>query len=86
MEEGVIFYRQVAGKPPAAPSGPHDCEDVHVRARPIRLSTSDCKVTQPLSILPQSTDQCPTTLVIMATKTTRMTATKITLATMQGGR
>ena len=55
-----FYYRQVKGKPPAAPSGPHDCEDVHVRPRPIRLSTAECAVTQPLSILPRSTDQqCP---------------------------
>jgi len=49
----------VKGKPPAAPSGPHDCEDVHVRARPIRLSTAERAVTQPLSVLSQSTVQCP---------------------------
>jgi len=55
-----FYYRQVKGKPPASPSGPHDCEDVHVRARPIRLSTAERAVTQPLSVLPQSTDQqCP---------------------------
>ena len=38
-----FFYKQVAGKPPAAPSGPvlQDCEDVHVRARLIRLSTAE---------------------------------------------
>ena len=30
-DSGVIFYRHVAGKPPAAPSGPHDCEDVLLR-------------------------------------------------------
>ena len=50
------FYRQVDGKPPAAPSGPHNCKDVHVRARPIRLSTAERDVTRPLSIMPQSTD------------------------------
>ena len=54
-----FYYRQVKGKPPAAPSGPHDCEDVHVRARPIRLSTAERAVTQPLSVLSQSTVQCP---------------------------
>jgi hypothetical protein len=54
-----LYYRQVAGKPPAAPSGPHDCVDINVRARPIRLSTAEPEVTQPLSILPQSTDQRP---------------------------
>lgn len=34
-----FYYRQVAGKLPASPSGPHDCEDVHIRVGPIRLST-----------------------------------------------
>jgi hypothetical protein len=55
------FYRQVAGKPPAAPSGPHDCKDVHVRDRPIRLSTAEREVTQSLTItnMPQSTDHRP---------------------------
>jgi hypothetical protein len=55
------FYRQVAGKPPAAPSGPHDCKDVHVRARPIRLSTAEHEVTQSLTTTAklQSTDQRP---------------------------
>jgi hypothetical protein len=55
----TFFNRQVAGKPPAAPSGPHDCKDVHVRAGPIRLSTAEREVTLPLSILLQSTDQRP---------------------------
>jgi hypothetical protein len=44
----------VNGKPPAAPSGPHDCKDKHVRPRPIRLSTAERDVTPPLSIAPQS--------------------------------
>ena len=57
--EVSFYYRQVAGKPPTAPLGPHDCEDVHVRARPIRLSTAEREVTRPLSIMPQSTDQRP---------------------------
>ena len=56
------FYRQVAGKPPAAPKRPHDCKDVHVRDWPIRLSTAECEVTRPLSIMPQSTDHCPSNL------------------------
>jgi hypothetical protein len=36
-----FFYRQVAGKPLAAPSGPNDYKDVHVRVWPMRLSTVD---------------------------------------------
>jgi hypothetical protein len=36
-----FYYRQVAGKPPAASLGPFDCEDVHVRVMPIRLSTAE---------------------------------------------
>ena len=46
-----FYYRQVAGKPPTAPSGPHDCEDVHVMVRPIRydasLSGSLCNTHNP---------------------------------------
>ena len=44
-----FYYRQVAGNPPAAPLGPHDCEDVHVRIRPIRLSTAEREESLPLS-------------------------------------
>jgi hypothetical protein len=55
-----FYYRQVKEKSPATPLGPHDCEDLHVRARSVRLSTSEHEVTQALSILrPQSTDQRP---------------------------
>ncbi len=54
-----FYYRHVAGKPPASLLGPHDCVDVHGRASLIRLSTAKRKMTQPLSILPQSTDQRP---------------------------
>ncbi len=52
------------GKPPAASSGLHDCdcEDVHVRARPIRLSTAERKETQPSSTLLESTAQHPDNL------------------------
>ena len=55
------FYRQVAGKPPAAPSGPHDCNDEHVRPRPLSLSTAEHEMTPPLrivqqSVMPQSTN------------------------------
>ena len=39
--KAFFYYRQVAGKPPASPSGPHDCEDVHIRVRPIRLSMAE---------------------------------------------
>ena len=45
-----FYYRQVAGKPPAAPFGPHDCKDVHVRDIPIRPSTAEREVTQSLTI------------------------------------
>ena len=82
-----FFYRQMAGKLPAAPSGPHDCEDVHVRARPIRLSTAYCEVIRPLSILPQSIDQhlnnnCSDHGMTL----TQMMAMKIMLAAMEGGK
>ncbi len=30
-----FYYRHVTGKPPASPSGPHDCKDVHIRVRPL---------------------------------------------------
>ncbi len=50
-----FYYWQVSGKPPAAPSGPHDCEDVHVRVRPIRLSTAKREKLLPLPNLIQST-------------------------------
>ncbi len=59
--------------------------DVHVRAMPSRLSTAELEVTQPLSILPPQLINVATTAAIMATKTTQMTATKITLAAMVGG-
>jgi len=50
----VFFYcRQVAGKPPASPSGPHDCEDVHIRVGPIRLSTAEREESLPLHDLQQ---------------------------------
>ncbi len=49
------FYRQVAGKPPSAPSGPHHWKDKHVEAMPIRLSTAEEReMTQSLRIVPQS--------------------------------
>jgi len=49
------FYRQVAGKPPSAPSGPHHCKDKHVEAMPISLSTAEEReMTQSLRIVPQS--------------------------------
>jgi hypothetical protein len=36
-----FYYRHVAGKPQASHLRPHDCKDVHVRVRPIRLSTAE---------------------------------------------
>jgi hypothetical protein len=56
-KQGKVFfyYWQVSGKPLAAPSGPHDCEDVHVRVRPIRLSTTKQEDSLPLPNLLQST-------------------------------
>ena len=43
-----FYYRQVAGKLPASPSGPHDCKDVHIRVGPIRLSTAEREESLPL--------------------------------------
>ena len=48
-----FYYRQVAGKPPASPLGPHDCKDVHVRVRPIRLSTVEQEELLPVQDLQQ---------------------------------
>ena len=48
-----FYYRQVAGKPPASPSGPHDCKDVHIRAGPMRLSTAEQEELLPLHDLQQ---------------------------------
>ncbi len=43
-----FYYWQVSGKPPAAPSGLHDCEDVHVGVRLIRLLTAEREDLLPL--------------------------------------
>jgi hypothetical protein len=39
-EEGVILLSAGCWKAPTVPSGPHDCEDVHVMVRPIRYDSS----------------------------------------------
>jgi hypothetical protein len=75
----------VKGKPPAAPSGPHDCEDVHVRARPIRLSTAECKEAQPLSTLLESTAQRPDNHRAHDNKDNQIVAMKTTLLAKGGG-
>ena len=54
-----FYYRQVAVKLPAAPKRPHDCNEVHVMARLIEVSTAEREVVQPLLIILQSTDHCP---------------------------
>jgi hypothetical protein len=43
----------VKGKPSASPSGPHDCKDVHVRVRLIRLSMAEREESLPLHDLQQ---------------------------------
>ena len=53
-----FYYWQVAEKPPAAPSGPHDCEEVHGRVRLIRQSMAEREESLPLSNLIQSTPCC----------------------------
>ena len=58
----LFYYRQVLGKPPTLPKKLHDCKDVHVIARPIRVSMAEREVVQPLLIILQSTDHCPNNL------------------------
>jgi hypothetical protein len=53
-----FYYRQVAGKPPAAPLDSRDCEAVHVRVRPVRLLTAEREESLPLLKLLQSTAHC----------------------------
>ena len=49
----AFYHWQVRGKPPSAPLGPYDCEDVHVWARPIRPLMAEQEESLPLHNLLQ---------------------------------